>query len=98
MTTRTLSVKQPSIFLPVAMSLVALALVLGHIAFVGVARAADEGAIAHTWQLLIAGQIPFIVYFAVKYLQQQPKQALLVLALQVMAILAACAPVFLLHW
>ena len=34
--------KRPSAFLPVAMSFVALATVLGHVAIFGVAREADE--------------------------------------------------------
>ena len=43
--------KHPSAFIPVAMSLVALAIVLGHVAMFGAAREADEGAAAHLWQL-----------------------------------------------
>ncbi len=51
-------VRRPSAFLPLAMSLTALALVLGRIALFGAAREADEGATAHLWQLLMAGQMP----------------------------------------
>ena len=51
-------VRQPSALLPLAMSLAALALVLGRVAIYGVAREADEGAVAHLWQLLMAGQLP----------------------------------------
>jgi hypothetical protein len=80
------------------MSLVALGLVLGQLALVGTARQADEGAAAHLWQLLIAVQLPIIAFFALRSLPRQPKHALLVLTLQIMAVLAACAPVFLLHW
>jgi len=80
------------------MSLTALALVLGQIALVGVARQADEGAIAHLFQLLIAAQVPVIAFFAIKYLPQRPRQALLVLAVQALAVLAACTPIFLLKW
>lgn len=98
MTTLHLSLRRPGAFVPVVMSLVALALVFGQIAFVGTARQADEGAVAHLWQILIAGQLPIIGFFAVRFLPQQPKQTLLVLALQVIAMLAACVPVFLLHW
>jgi hypothetical protein len=78
------------------MSLAALSLVLGHIAIFGGARQADEGAAAHLWQLLMAGQIPIIAFFAVKWLPRTPGQALLVLVLQAVAGLAAAAPVFLL--
>src|SRR5256885_8256537 len=84
--------KQPSALFPIAMSVAALALVLGHIAIFGAAREADEGTAAHLWQLLMAGQVPVIVYFALKWLPRAPGQALRVLALQAVAILAACAP------
>ena len=87
-------IKRPSAFVPIAMSLTALALVLGHIAIFGVAREADEGAIAHLWQLLMAGQMPIIAFFAVKWLPRTPRQTLFALALQVGAVLASMAPVF----
>jgi hypothetical protein len=88
--------KQPSAFLPVVMSLAALAIVVLHVARFGVAREADEGTSAHLWQLLMAGQVPVIAFFAIKWLPQAPRQALPVLALQAAAMLAALAPVFLL--
>ena len=90
------TLKQPSAFLPLAMSFGALATVLIHIAIYGVAREADEGTAAHIWQLLMAGQIPIIAFFAIKGLPQDPKQTLVILALQAGAALAALAPVFLL--
>ena len=92
------TVKQPSALIPLAMSCAALALVLGHIALVGVAREADEGTAAHLWQLLMAGQVPVVAFFAIKWLPRSPRQALLVLALQGGAAFAALAPVFLLNW
>jgi hypothetical protein len=91
------SIKQPSAFLPVAMSLAALAVVLVHVAVFGAAREADEGATAHIWQLLIAGQLPIIAFFALKWIPRDPRHAFQVLALQATAGLAALAPVFLLH-
>ena len=67
-------------------------LVLGHIAIFGVAHQADEGTAAHLWQLLMAGQIPVIAFFAVIWLPRNPKHALLVLLLQAIAgLAAACA-------
>jgi len=89
-------IKHPSAFIPIGMSLAALALVLTHVAIFGTVREADEGAAAHIWQLLMAGQVPVVVFFAAKWLPQAPPQALLVLALQSVAILAACAPVYVL--
>ena len=76
------------------MSLVALGLVLGHVALFGVVHEADEGTTAHLWQVLMAAQVPIVAFFAIKYIPQQPKQALLILALQMVAALTACAPVF----
>jgi hypothetical protein len=89
--------KHPSAFLPVAMSVVALIIVIGHIAIFGIAREVDEGAAAHIWQLLMAGQLPVLLFFAVKWLPRAPRQALGVLALQLAAALSAAAPVYLLN-
>ena len=89
--------KKPSAWLPVAMSVVALALVAGELALYGIERGGDEGAVAHTWQLLMAGQVPLIAYFAINWLRQAPRQAALIVILQVAAGMAALAPVWLLH-
>ena len=86
--------KQPSACLPVAMSVAALTLVIAHVSIYGAAREADEGAAAHLWQLLMAGQVPVIAYFALRWLPQAPRRALPVIALQIVAALAACAPVY----
>jgi hypothetical protein len=86
-------IKQPSAFVPMGMSLSALTLVLGHIAFYGAAREADEGTAAHVWQILMAGQLPVLAVFAITWLRRAPRQALGVLALQADAVLAAMAPV-----
>ena len=86
--------KQPSALLPIAMSVAAMALVLVHVAIFGVVREADEGTAAHLWQLLMAGQAPVAAYFALKWLPRAPGQALRVLAMQVVAGIAACAPVY----
>jgi hypothetical protein len=90
--------KHPSAFLPVVMSLAALAAVLTFVALHGTAPQADEGAAAHIWQLLMAAQVPVVLFFALRWLPQSPRQAVPILGLQVAAALAAMAPVFLLHW
>ena len=90
--------KNPSAFLPLAMSFGALATVIIYVAIFGPAPQADEGTAAHIWQILMAGQIPIIVFFAVKWLPRAPKQALLVLVLQGSAALMALAPVYLLKF
>ncbi len=86
--------KQPSAFLPVAMSLAALVMTLVAVLVVGVRREPDEGALAHIFQLLMTGQLPIMVFFAIMWLPRAPGQALAVLVLQIGAALAALAPVF----
>ncbi len=94
-------VRKPSAFLPLAMSLTALALLGGAYIFAlatgqaGLERQQDEGAIAHLWQLLMAGQLPVLIFFAIKWLPRAPRQTLYVLALQAGAAVAAMAPVYL---
>lgn len=87
-------VRHPSALAPIAMSLVALGVVLGHIALYGAAREADEGAAAHIWQLLMAGQLPILIVFAIRWLPRAPRQTLAVMALQAGSVLASLAPVF----
>ena len=69
-------------------------MVLGYLARYGVVRETDEGAVAHLWQLLMAGQVPILAFFAIKWLPRAPRQTLYVLALQAGAALASMAPVF----
>jgi len=91
------ALRHPSAFLPLTMSLLALSLVLFHIAMYGTAREADEGTVAHLWQLLMGLQIPIMAFFAIRWLPVSPRSAIAVLALQFVAGLAAAAPVFYFH-
>jgi hypothetical protein len=91
-------VRKPSAFLPIVLSLAALALVVLQLLFVGVTRQADEGAAAHLFQLLLAAQLPIVAFFAIRWLPRYPRPALAVLALQAGAGLAALAPVFIMGW
>jgi hypothetical protein len=92
--------KNWSAFVPVAMSLTALTLVLVRVALAGtgpevvVNGRPDEGTVAHIWQLLMAGQLPVLLFFLIQWLRRAPRQALGVLAVQAGAVLAAMAPVF----
>jgi hypothetical protein len=92
------TLKHPSAFLPVTMSLFALAVVFTHIVFFGTARQPDEGTAAHLWQLLMAGQLPMVAFFAFRWLPRAPREGMRVLALQAAAAVAALAPVYFLHW
>lgn len=86
--------RRPAAFVPIAMSLLALAIVVLHVARYGPAREADEGTSAHLWQLLMAAQLPVIGFFAIKWLPQNPRPAVIVLVLQAAGVVAAAAPVF----
>jgi len=89
--------KEPSAWLPVAMSFTAWALVLGYLAvFPMEPPQADEGTAAHLFQLLLGLQVPIVVFFAFRWLPEEPKQALLVLIIQALAGLVALSPVYLL--
>jgi hypothetical protein len=90
--------RRTSALIPLAMSVGALATVIGHAAMFSTARQADEGTAAHIWQLLMAGQVPAIAFFVIKWLPVAPRQALLVLALQVGAAVAAMFPVWWFQW
>jgi len=88
---------KPSAFLPMLMSLAALAVVLGSlVASSGVVRERDEGASAHIWQLLMTGQLPILAYFVIRWLPRAPRPALRVLSLQIALALAALVPVYVL--
>jgi hypothetical protein len=76
--------------LPLALSIAALALVLGYVASGGV-READEGTAAHLWQLFMAVQVPLIALFAFIWLPRSPRSALAVLALLMAVVLANLA-------
>jgi hypothetical protein len=65
MTVRAL-MRHPTGYLPVAMSLGALAMIVWFVAVYGVIHQPDEGAQAHLWQLLVVGQVPAIAYFALR--------------------------------
>ena len=90
--------KQPSAVLPIVMSLAALATVFVHITVSGTQPQADEGTAGHVWQLLMAGQLPIMLFYAIKWIPRTPQIALAVLAVQIAAALSAAAPVFWLRW
>ena len=87
-------IRWPSAFLPIAMSITALSL-LGFVAVTyGISREPDEGALAHVWQLLMAGQLPILAYFLVRWLPRLPWPTARAFAVQITAMLAAAAPVY----
>jgi hypothetical protein len=90
-------VRQPSALIPMGMSFVALTIVVSFLLANGVVHQADEGTEAHIWQLLMAGQFPIMLFFAIKWLPRAPRQTLPVLALQTGAAVASMAPVLFFH-
>ena len=88
-------IRQPSAYLPLVMSVGALAMIVWFVAVHGVVHQPDEGSQAHLWQLLVAGQVPLVAYFAIRWLPGATRPALIVLALQVAAVmLLALAPLW----
>lgn len=91
-------VKKPSAYAPLIMSGIALALLLGALASAfmsgGIERQDDEGPIAHLYQLLMAGQIFVIAWFALRWGWRDLRAAVAVVALQGLAILITLAPLW----
>jgi len=86
-----LLIKKPSAWLPIAISFVALVFILGYVAVFGIVQNKDEGTPARLFQLLMLGQAIIIVFFAIKWLPKEPKQAVKILALQIVAALIPIA-------
>jgi hypothetical protein len=97
------AIGRPSGFLPLLMSGAALYVVVLHLVLYGAGPQVqvgrpDEGPEAHIWQILVTGQVPIGLYFALRWLWSDPRGTLWVLGIQVLAFVAAAAPVLLLRW
>jgi hypothetical protein len=78
---------------PIAMSLLALLVVVAALATGSAKGQTDEGAAAHIWQLLMVAQVPLLAVFVATADWARRPRVLLMLALQALAIAAALAPV-----
>ena len=67
------TIRQPAVFLPLVMSLFALAMVLVHFAIYGIVVESDEGTAAHIFQLLMVAQIPFLAFLAFRWVTLAPR-------------------------
>ena len=83
-------------FLPIAMSLLALTVVIIALA-TGTTEQSDEGTFTHLWQLLMAGQLPIAGWFVVRWAPLAPRPSLVVVGGQLGAALLAAMPVLLMH-
>ena len=61
-------IRKPSALIPLAMALVSLSMPFIYVATHGLVRQEDEGLAAHLWQLLIILQVPFVAFFAIRWL------------------------------
>ncbi len=91
-------IKHPSAWLPIVISLLVLATILITITVSGPpSPQPDEGVGAHLFQIWLALEVLMIAFFAIQWLPKKPEEAVLVLVIQIVAVLAACAPVFYFH-
>ena len=86
--------RQWSALVPIAMSLAGLALVLIFGLFARTPPQPDEGTPAHVWQLLMVVQAPIVLYFAIRWLPNRTRAALLVLLVQGLAWLSSLGALY----
>ena len=89
-------IKKPSAYLPIVFSVAISIMIVSFITLVGVEQNEDEGMAAHLFQLWLAYEVVAIGFFAAKWLAKDPKSVLYILAVQVMAVILAAAPIFIL--
>jgi hypothetical protein len=82
--------RRPGAWLPIALSLTALGLVIGNAATVGVAPHDDEGAAARIFQSLMLVQGLIVGWFAIRWVPQAPRPAAAIIVVQ---LLAASVPI-----
>ena len=90
--------RKPSAWLSLALSLVAIGLIVAHVVFVGVAPQADEGTEARIFQVLMLLDALVIGAFAVRWLPIAPKGASAVVALQLLMAAIPLVTVAVLEW
>ena len=78
-------IKSPGAWIPIAMSLLALTMILGYVAIFGIAQNEDESTLARIFQLIMLVQLPIAGYFAIQWLPRRPMQTLVILTLQAIA-------------
>jgi len=90
--------RKPSGWLPLALSLAAIGLIVEHVAFIGVAPQADEVAEARIFQVLMLLDALVIGAFAVRWLPVAPKAASAVFALQLLIAAIPLITIAVLEW
>jgi hypothetical protein len=87
-------IKKPSAFVSVAISFDVLHTLFSHFVKFGVVHQAVEVTAAQIFQIFMAGHVPIMAFFTIKWLPGIPRQPLQALALQAGPALAALAPAF----
>jgi hypothetical protein len=77
--------RRPAAWLPLLMSVAALAVIGWYLVLYGPVSQPDEGLHAHLWQLLMTLQLPLVAYFAYSWLPRAPRPATVVIGLQLAA-------------
>ena len=88
--------KSPSAFVPVAMSLIALLLVVLHAAIFGITHQSDSSPVSLIFEIVMTAQLPVILFLAVTRLRSDPKPTVRILLVQAAAgFIAICADILL---
>ncbi|OGM98141.1 MAG: hypothetical protein A2735_00330 [Candidatus Yanofskybacteria bacterium RIFCSPHIGHO2_01_FULL_41_21] len=87
-------IKKPSAWIPIIIPLIFFAYLVIYISIFGIVREEDEGTGAHLFQLWLALEPLMVGFFAIKWLPRAPKQAIFILALQIVAALLPISVVF----
>jgi hypothetical protein len=91
-------IKQPSAWIPIALSLTWVAFWIFQLGMFGPPRPEpDEGTAAHLFQIWLVSEALLLAYFTIRWLAQRPKQALPILILQIALVIVDCAPVRIFH-
>ena len=88
--------KHPSAWVPIVLSITMLLImvIIFSTSTVSLVREADEGVGAHLFQIWLVLEIILIPFFAIKWLLQRPKDASLILVIQIILVFIVCFPVF----
>lgn len=81
-----LLLRKSSAWIPIALTALILSIMAVHLSVYGAVRETDEGTVAHLFQIWIVLEVLTIGFFAFTSIPRAPRNALLVLALQI-----ACA-------
>lgn len=83
------SLQSPGAWIPLALSLAGLLMVVLHALMFGVVHEADEGTPAHVFQLLLLVQVPLVLWHLIRFLPVDRARALGVAGMQATLALAA---------